>query len=227
MERKIGTFSLLFVFASLAFSGCFSSWKGDEATLTLLPGGSSGSRATRGPENNNGQQLDMVRNIELIGPTGRQSHTVEGDKPFSTTVMPGYWEITVLDFRTTEDFQYGRVYSKGSVGADIKAGQDNTVNITMRPLTVEIIIRFPFNDGDKYNIIISDNGDQKKQFTVTVDCDSNNIQWFLSGAPIDESRGKKTITINAADYDNGDYQLVVMVIDENGVPYSAEITLRV
>jgi hypothetical protein len=125
MKRKIGKFYLLFAFASLALWGCFSPWKGDEATLTLLMGNSPAGRIIVLNENS---ISGRVHNIELIGPTGLQSHTVENDTPLTVTVMPGYWEIKV------QAFLDGKLYAKGSADADIKAGLNNQVEIKMNPI---------------------------------------------------------------------------------------------
>jgi hypothetical protein len=116
MKRKNCKFFLLFIFAPLVLSSCFSPWKGNETALTLLFGNSSGGRAAI-PEG-------VVHTIELDGPTGRQSHTVE-TTTFSVTIMPGHWYITV---RASLD---GRLYAKGESGADIIAGKNNTVEIKM------------------------------------------------------------------------------------------------
>jgi len=126
MKRKTGKFFLLFVFASLAFSGCFSPWKGDEATLTLLLGGSSGNRAAAEQQPDEITLSYLVYIIELNGPTGPQSHTVEGVKPFNVTVMPGYWRISVRALLNTT------LYARSESGAEIKAGQNNQIEIKMK-----------------------------------------------------------------------------------------------
>jgi membrane carboxypeptidase/penicillin-binding protein PbpC len=213
MKRKIEKLSILIVFSSLAFTGCFSPWKGDETALTLLLG-NTGCRAAANDE--------AVLQIELTGPTGRQSHTVEGNKPFSVTVMPGYWEITVKAFLD------GALYAEGSGGADIKAGKNTTVEIQMIPVTVGISINFnkdgtPDVSADNFTISRS----EQEQFTVTVNGEFIDIRWLIWGYPVSGSEGRKKITIKAEDYNPGAYQLVVSVIDENGVPYSAEIAFTV
>jgi len=120
MKKKIRGFSLLLVFASWAFSGCFSAWKGNEATLTLLLGNTTGRAAV--PDQETLSYLAYI--IELDGPTGRQSHTIETNT-FSATVMPGYWRISVRALLNTT------LYAKGESGADIIAGKNNTVEIKM------------------------------------------------------------------------------------------------
>ncbi|MDR2575356.1 MAG: hypothetical protein LBC52_02820 [Treponema sp.] len=141
MKKKTGKFFLLFVFVSLAFSGCFSSWKGDGATITLHLGGSRNSRASFPNE----ETLSYLVNIiELNGPTGRQFHTVEGARPFSVTVIPGYWHISVRAMLNTT------LYAQGESGAEIKAGQNNQVELKMKPLTDDNLI-FVTNDLDYYS----------------------------------------------------------------------------
>jgi len=141
MKRKTCKFFLLFVFVSLAFSGCFSSWKGDGAAITLHLGGSRNSRASFPNE----ETLSYLVNIiELNGPTGRQFHTVEGARPFSVTVMPGYWHISVRAMLNTT------LYAQGESGAEIKAGQNNQVELKMKPLTDDNLI-FVTNNLDYYS----------------------------------------------------------------------------
>ena len=214
MKRKNDEFFLLFILASLALSGCFSPWKGNEATLTLLFGGSPGNRAVI---------QGVVHTIELDGPTGGQTHKTEGAKPFSVTVMPGYWHISVKASRND------KLYAEGEGGADVKAGRNNQAEIKMSLVTCDmgIFINFPADkDGqlsanvDHFTISQSEN---QQQF-IEVKGDFSDIQWFIWGIPIS---GEKAITIKAADYNPGTYQLVVMVIDKNGVPYSNEITFEV
>jgi uncharacterized repeat protein (TIGR02543 family) len=117
MTKKIGKYFLFYILASLTFTGCFSPWKGDEATLTLFLGG-TGSRAAVIPD-------DLAYEIELDGPTVRQSHTAEGNKPLTFKIAPGHWNITV------KAYQEEALYAEGSGGAEIKSGQDNQVEITM------------------------------------------------------------------------------------------------
>jgi hypothetical protein len=210
MKVRIGKISLLLVFASLAFSGCFSPWKGSEAVLTLLLGTGPDSRAAAVPD-------DLAHIIELRGPTGRQSHTVKGDK-LSVTVMPGYWEISVKAFLD------GKLYAEGSGGADIKAGRNNQVEIKMNVAVGGAGIIINFLEDYNFTISRSDPGKYPQQFTAEVPDGFKDIQWFIWGSPIS---GENTITIKAEDYNPGTYQLTVMVIDENGVPYSAGITFEV
>jgi hypothetical protein len=224
MKRKIGKFFLLFVFAPLAFSGCFSPWKGNEAALTLLFGGSPGGRAAL-PEG-------VVHTIELDGPTGRQSHTAETNT-FSVTVMPGYWHVSVRALLN------GALYAKGEGGADIIAGQNNTVEIQMNLISTVgnagITINFLLekdgvilaDDSKDKEFIISTNDSTpplKSKFTATVNGGFKDVQWFIWGFPVG---GGNTITIEAEDYNPGTYQLTVRVIDEYDVPYSSNITFEV
>jgi len=143
MKRKTGKFFLLFVLASLAFPGCFSSWKGDEATITLLLGNTDGG-GQRTIASDDEILSYLVHIIELDGPTGRQSHTVKSDKPFSVTVMPGYWHISVRALLNTT------LYAQGENGAEIKAGKNNQVKIDMKPLIKDNLI-FVTNNLDYYS----------------------------------------------------------------------------
>jgi hypothetical protein len=133
MKRKTGEFFLLFIFASLAFSGCFSPWKGSEATLTLFLGNTDdgGQRTTA---SDNEILSHLVHIIELDGPVGRQSHTVEGARLFSVTVMPGYWHISVRALLNST------LYARGEGGAELKAGQDNNVDIKMEQVIKDKLI---------------------------------------------------------------------------------------
>jgi len=116
MTKNIRKYFLLPVFISLVLSGCFSPWKGDEATLTLLLGDGSGGRAMA-PEK-------VVHTVELEGPTGKQ--TIKDVKQqLSVKVAPGYWKISI---KASLD---GKPYAEGKGGTLVKAGQNNQAEIKM------------------------------------------------------------------------------------------------
>ncbi|MDR2923696.1 MAG: right-handed parallel beta-helix repeat-containing protein [Treponema sp.] len=142
MKRKIIVFFLLLFFTSLFFSGCFSPWREEAASLTLNLGGSPiNSRAAV----SEAILSQMAHIIELNGPTGRQSHTVEGANQLTVTVMPGYWEINI------QAYLNGILCTEGSGGADIKAGQNNTVAIRMNPIDDLEYIVFNTSDDIEYD----------------------------------------------------------------------------
>jgi hypothetical protein len=227
MTGYIRKYLLLPVFISLVLSGCFSPWKGDEATLTLLLSDGHGSRgaAPRG----------TLHTVVLDGPTGKQT-IKDVEQQLSVKVAPGYWNISIKAYLN------GKFFAEGKGGLQVKAGQNNQIKITMELLT-DIIIDLPSNetdiewdadiektDGRIINIYFfsSGNPDPDKyaeKFTVTVKGSQNysQIEWLIMGATI--SKGE-SVTILARDYPQGVYKLVVMAF-KNGVPYSDEITFKV
>jgi len=226
LKRKIGDSFLLLAFALLFFSGCFSPYKGDEATLTLLFGG-AGGRAIILEET----LSQLVYTVELEGPTGRQSYTMEkGAQSFNVTVTPGHWNITLKAYLNT------MIFAEGSISADIKAGP-NTVEIKMNLTEEDITINIPLNDegqildyGDdpqKYdNIVVYKNvtTGTPGSFEVKVKEKFTRIEWLIFGSL---AGTENTFVIKADAYGAGTYLLVVSVIDEFGVPYSAGITFTV
>jgi uncharacterized repeat protein (TIGR02543 family) len=64
-------------------------------------------------------------------------------------------------------------------------------------------------------------------FTAEATSAYSGVQWYLNGGPVYGSRGTaRSITINAADYTNGNYYLGVRVT-RDGVPYSTDIYFTV
>jgi len=128
MTKSIIKYFSLLIFASLAFYGCFSPYKGDEAALTLLFGNNSGGRALISDE--------VVHNIELDGPSGRRFLPQVKGARFSVTVIPGYWKISI------KAYLGDRLYAEGADGAEVKAGQNNQVIINM-----SLVYTVSFNGG--------------------------------------------------------------------------------
>jgi uncharacterized repeat protein (TIGR02543 family) len=116
--------------------------------------------------------------------------------------------------------------STTSATIDLYAQWENTVQVTISLWVNE-------DDG---NILGSDNdvtiskgaaGGNPASFTATVESAYSGIQWYLYSDPVSGSRGKaQSITINAADYANGNYYLGVTVT-KDGKPYSTDIHFTV
>jgi len=140
MIKKVKKSFLLIIFAALALSGCFSPYKGDEATLTLFLGGSNGRAAD---DYNPLEEIlpQMTHKIELKGPTGKHSYKMEkGDKSLTVTVTPGHWDITI------QALLNGVFLTQGSGGAELKAGKNNTVAIRMDSIDDKDLIVFKTSD---------------------------------------------------------------------------------
>jgi len=116
----------VFVLPVLLLTGCFSPYKGDTATLRLLLGSGALSRDISDTLPDVPVEKQLVHNIGLSGPTGKISMNVPaGQSSVQVEVAPGRWDITV------EALLDGEPYANGSASADIKAGQNNPVQITM------------------------------------------------------------------------------------------------
>jgi len=110
---------------TLLLSGCFSPWKGKEATITITLGADSNARAATYPPN---KEIlpELEHRITLQGPTETQEHTFsKGETTATLSVVPGLWEITVEALNGEE------AYAKGSGSVDVIAGQNNPVKIQM------------------------------------------------------------------------------------------------
>jgi len=238
MTENIRKYLFLPVFISLFLTGCFSPWKGDEATLTLLLGDSRGGRAMA--------PAGTVHTVELEGPTGKQ--TIKDVKEeLSVKVAPGYWRVSIKAFLVN-----GKLFAEGNDGLLVKAGQNNQITIEMHRATTDITINFP-KDGkpelelpEKYknqNIIISSVYNDIQTFfgelfddSFTVKIKNTNrefieIEWLIwNTLLIDNSENNDEITIRADEHNAGTYELTVKVkrvIDGIKVPYSTTVKFEV
>ena len=121
--KYFSIFLLLAIGISALFTGCFSSWQGDKAVLSINFGGSSRSAAWPPDEFT---QATLEHHIQLEGPSGIQNHTFEpGVSSASFTLVPGHWTIKAESFLDKE------LYAKGSAGVELKPGRNNPVSIKM------------------------------------------------------------------------------------------------
>jgi len=225
LSRKIIYTILECVFTVFILAGCFSTWEGDDATIIISLGGTSGNRAAfENPE----QDPALTYKVTLECPSETLTRTIEpGAKEIRISVVPGRWAVLV------EAFLEGNIpYAIGGLeNVNIKAGQ-NSVSIDMEYIYsayIDIIIDEAIIVSSNSNTItISGNG----SFTANVNCpginpnDEINCNWYIWGSPIRGYENKSSITIYAKDYNPGTYLLMVVVLIDDK-PYSAEITFTV
>jgi len=134
MTEKIMKLSLLPVFASLVFYGCFSPYKGEEATLTLFfdsAAAAGGARAIWEP--GKGQMPpsvvgELAHKVTLTGgSTVIERSYGKGTTSAKIQVSPGIWTVTV------ETFCYDVPIALGTATVTVTAGQDSPVPVTMEP----------------------------------------------------------------------------------------------
>jgi len=120
-------FPLMIFLVTLIFSGCFSPWKGDKAKVTIvLSGGASPGRAAEYPPDA-ATLSQLEHTIELSNPPEILTLHAKGGKNIEAVVISGFWNISVRTFLDKS------LYASGSAAADLQAGQDNVVMITMYP----------------------------------------------------------------------------------------------
>jgi len=120
--------SMLFVvFTILSLGTCSSDWKDDEAALTINLGGDARSAilwAGSDPSVLN----DIIYKIQLTGNVEKRTLNTKGSNTISTTVSAGFWNVEVTAYYKAESFLYAEgIYEN----FEVKAGQKNTVTITM------------------------------------------------------------------------------------------------
>jgi hypothetical protein len=113
--------------ALFLLSGCSIFNQGDEATVTIHLGSATNGRSAW-HHTSNPALLDKIEyNVQLSG-GGRTvvTLTAHGGTTVRASVTPGSWNVEVRAFID------GFYYATGSSGINVKAGQNNTVSITMR-----------------------------------------------------------------------------------------------
>jgi len=228
----IGVFSLLILFVLVAFSSCFSPWKGDDGAITIIiSGGISRNAGGFSDEEISGfTHTISIKN----GPGADQTGSITGTGQIRFIVAPGYWDIHA-EARNDDHM----VVAEGSaLRVLVKPGENNAVQIKMGPaadlVDTAFIIDLWVNEedgeilssGDAF-LISAYNPNLPDSFTARVNGEYEMIQWYLWGFPLAGSENQPEITIYAEDYPIGAYQLLVIVFSPEGVPYSTEITFEV
>jgi hypothetical protein len=214
MKLKISTLLLLMV-ASLVFSACFSTWEGDTAFITLNFGASA--RAVD-PE----VLSQLEHTVTLSGPSEIFDIPVaHGLMSVQQEVSPGHWDITVLA-KLGED-----TFAKGIASVEARAGRNNPVSVSMRPIAEPPVI----------TVVFEDFGDETIEFTggtsffhgetleVTVSGEYDSYQWYLDGVRCGNNNNFPNIFTYQCN-SLGGHTLTVIVI-KGDVPYSKVLFFEV
>ena len=155
-------FTWLIIFAVLAFSGCFSPWKEDKATIILfLNGDSPGRAAVFPPDDAVFSRLEHT--VELSNPSENITFQAKGGKTIKAVVTPGAWDISV------QSFLDGEPYATGSATANLQPGQDNIITLTMYRAFTKVTIAEGIQNG---SITASpESGHEGTRITVTIQAD--------------------------------------------------------
>jgi hypothetical protein len=212
-NMKINKKVTILAIAAFILSGCFSTWKGDTAIISLNFGAGTGeSRAMTVYDN-------LHYKIELTSAAGRIILEAQGEQTVHAEVIPGRWDIHVL---ATLD---GEPYSTGSsLDNDIIVGQNNPVSITMErlddgegELTIELEV---WNEDFKIEW-------EEDIFTVTIPPEYRVIKWMIQGIEVNSNEGNQnSLIVDTSGYTAGSYRLIV-IVEKDGVPFSAELTFSV
>jgi len=169
--KKIVVTSVLISFILI---GCFSPWKGDEASIILSLGGSTGNRSVWPHEEDSGILNEIVYNVIIDGHDYKEFNSI-GGMTVKTTVIPGIYTITV------EAWYLNEHYAKGSLeNITITAG----INTIMFPLTVWI----PDMDPNKTYLIAEG-----------INMEFNSLSDALSAAQASSNTQLEEFTISISD----------------------------
>lgn len=232
--KPVKQFPFLFIVVCFVLCGCFSPWEGDETSITISIGGGNHRNTVRFTE----EDISSFEHKIILnnGPGPDQDEVITGAGEVKFTVAPGYWNVSIEAYNDDKVLM-----AKGSqLRVRVRSGQTNTVSIQMIPYSehedhdIGIIVELWVHEGDG-EILASDNNfiiseydvSLQSSFTARVNGDYEKIQWFLLGYPIEGAENKNEITVYAADYNAGTYQLTVVVYTCDDVPYSTEITFEV
>ena len=157
------SFTWLIMFAALAFSGCFSPWKGDKTTIVLSLNGGSPGRAAVFPPDDEAVFSRFEHTVELSNPSENITFQAKGGSTIKAVVAPGIWDISV------QTFLDGELYATGSAIADLQFGQDNIVPLTMYRAFTTVTIA----EGIQHGSITAspDSGVAGTRITVTIQAD--------------------------------------------------------
>jgi hypothetical protein len=131
MKKKSNISTILFLaIITLILSGCsggaLTDNSGNNATITINVGGIE-NRSIWLHDDAPGALDDILFKVILSGPEHREFEA-KGREPISITVAPGIWNINI------EASYNNYLYATGSVNnVQVRAGQNNTVHITMLP----------------------------------------------------------------------------------------------
>jgi len=171
-------FLIILIFCALIFAACFSPWKGDEGSVSIIIGFGNEKTGNRSVEEYDTNQLIHI--IELTGDSSQKPITrgdVKYGKPEKFSVTPGFWKISVTAFLNNKE------YAKGSEDFVIVPGP-NEVYIPIKLLS-DIKITFEQIAGSEpiikeiNEIIFDDN------YKVIIEIDDpeqySSIEWRKNG----------------------------------------------
>ena len=142
----------LFIALILCLTACFSDWQGENGTITINLGSSrANNRSTLPlwpPDDPDNYFLDkIVYTITLTGNGQSETiHNIKGDETISRSVNAGHWNIKI-DAHIIEGVENeggkAMYYATGSKSVDVKAGQNITVTIEMKPICQDCNEEYP------------------------------------------------------------------------------------
>ena len=123
--------------AAYLLTGCFSSYTGDEAVISLNFGAGTGiGRAVIidkwNPERNPDIKDKLKFEIILSGPGGNIPFTANYGEDIKKSVIPGTWTIDI------KAYVNGERYGKGNETIELEAGQNKDVTVNLSPYYYEI-----------------------------------------------------------------------------------------
>jgi len=223
------------IFCALICSACFSEWKGDEGIVSISIGdGNAGSRQAAWLDEIDNSQIKHTITFESPG-LKTISDSIEPDISKRFSLMPGYWDISVIAEKVCidGDFEYRTLIAKGSESnKNIIPGPNENINIKMKLVSdIDITfdsfeIKFMDLQPDNSPIEIYYSDIEGKEIELLNPQQYDRIEWRCKGII-----GKGDSFILNWEYvsfsgDDGYIFLVIEVLKENK-PYSKTIIFKV
>jgi hypothetical protein len=120
---------VILVIITLVFSACFSSWKGDEGTLSIRIGSENDQAADRaafGLTKTDSDRLEHTITLSYGLGLEQIQKNVKYGETVTFSVMPGRWTITITAYLD------GEIYAEGSRDVEVKPGPNGAITITMK-----------------------------------------------------------------------------------------------
>jgi hypothetical protein len=127
------------ILASLVLIGCFSPWKGNEASIILNIGGSIGNRSVWPHEEDPSILDEIVYKVIIDGQDYKKFESI-GGKTIKTTITPGIYTITI------EAWYLNKHYAKGSL-------ENITINVGVNTIPFPLTAWIPDMEPNKTYLI--------------------------------------------------------------------------
>jgi len=225
-------FRIFYVFSAIVIvfllSGCFSSWKGDEARIIInLSGGSAAGRAVNyPPDSSTLAKLEHV--IAFSSSSESFSFKAAGVKTIQAVAASGSWNILVKSYLD------GSIYARGEIDAELYPGQNNYVHILMHEVSsANIGIEFNGIENEIIDLTANITNDIYwfDTLNVTINGSYDSYSWYLNEGFLSQFNGNSVSLdiepgYNYEGFTVGKHRLLA-IVTKGGIPYSKELIFNV